>query len=142
MRRLCALLAITTASACASAQMSEPDAHSGRPDAHAGADAPPGTPDAEDSPDAPSGTLLLSEVSLAPTPGELIEVYNPTAAPVTLTYYFLTDVPSYFRLPSGGQTIDSNDFIARFPTGATIAAGDAIVVALDTTANFTTQYGI
>lgn len=139
--------------------MSEPDAHSGRPDAHAGADAPPGTPDAEDSPDAPSGTpdatttppdamtaptatLLLSEVALAPTPGELIEVYNPTAAPVTLTYYFLTDVPSYFRLPNGGQTIDSNDFIARFPTGATIAAGETIVVALDTTANFTTQYGI
>lgn len=138
--------------------MSAPDAHGNRPDAHQSADAPPGTPDAPvDVPDAPSGTpdamapapdaavptatLLLSEVSVAPNAGELIEVYNPTAAAVTLTNYWLTDVPSYFRLPAAGQTIDNADFVARFPAGATIAAGDAIVIAMDTTANFTTAYG-
>jgi len=137
--------------------MSAPDAH-GRVDAHETADAPPGTPDApEDVPDAPSGTpdamvpapdaatptatLLLSEISLAPNAGELIEIYNPTAAAVTLTNYWVTDVPSYFRLPAAGQTIDNADFIAHFPAGATIAAGDAIVIAMDTVANFTTTYG-
>lgn len=93
-------------------------------------------------PVAPAVALLLTEVSLAPNGGEMIEIFNPTGAAVDLGPYYLSDVPSYFRLPASGQTVDNADFIVRFPAGATIAPGAVVVVALDTAANFMTATGV
>ncbi len=96
----------------------------------------------DSGPVAAAAPLLLSEVSLAPNGGEMIEIFNPTAGTVDLSTYYLTDVPSYFRLPASTQTVDNADFIVRFPTGATIAPGAVVVVALDTAANFMTATGV
>jgi hypothetical protein len=152
MRRLAAtVIAISGVTACAAAETAAPDASRADarqgPDADDDVDAPPGTPDAMVDaavplPDAmpAGGHLLLSEVVLTPNAGEMIEVVNPTGSAIDLTNYYLTDVPSYFRLPAGTQTIDGSDFIARFPSGASIAAGAVITIAIDTAANFQTNY--
>jgi len=158
MQRLAATaIAVLCASACAQADLAMPDgphtrpdgrvdAGAGNPDAPIGTpDAPVGTPDAMAStPDATpmGGHLLLSEVVLAPTGGEMVEIVNPTAATVDLSTYYVTDTPTYFRLPAGTQTIDTSDFIARFPAGATIAPGAVITVAIDSAANFQTTYAV
>ena len=121
------------------------------------ADAPPGTPDA--SPDAASPdaaiadasppdamitgattSLLLSEIELAPTGGEFIEIVNPTAQSVALDHYYLTDNGNYWKLPSGAQTLDTGDFIITFKAGSSIAAHGVVTVALDTAANFKTAH--
>ncbi|MBS1119172.1 MAG: uncharacterized protein H6Q90_1400 [Deltaproteobacteria bacterium] len=123
----------------------------GASDAAAKPDAP-GTVDAlvvpgVDGPvsiDAPApaagSSLLLTEVVLAPSTGEFVEIANPTGQTVDLSTYYLSDSGTYFRLPAGSPTVDSTDFIAQFPAGATIAPGAVITVALDTTANFQTAY--
>jgi hypothetical protein len=104
----------------------------------------PSAPSDGPSPDAPAATvapLLLSEVSLAPNSTELVELYNPTSAPVALRNFSISDVPTYFRLPAGGATVDASDFIARFPNGATIPSHGVVTVALDTAANFMAATG-
>jgi hypothetical protein len=98
----------------------------------------------------PSGTahLVLSEIR-AITPGpraEFIEIVNPTTAPVALDLYYLADDDDYFLLPeviAGGGVLDLdavNDFVARFPDGATLAPGQAYVVAFDSVA-FAQEFG-
>lgn len=148
--RLSVLLLATATAACASGGMAKepPDASNHVPvDAKlpgpedAMVDAEPHVP-----PDAPvmpvSGSpLLLTEVVLAPSAGELIEIGNPNTTAVDLSTYYLSDSGNYFRLPAGMPTVDSADFIVKFPAGATIPAGGVITVALDTAANFTTTYG-
>jgi len=94
-----------------------------------------------DAPPAAVAPLLLSELSLAPNSSEMIEVYNPTSAPVALRNFYLTDVPTYFRLPAAGQSADTSDFIVRFPAGAMIPAHGVVTIALDTAVNFTTATG-
>ncbi len=121
------------------------------------ADAAPGGPDAKATgddaavspmPDATTGggggssSLLLTEVVLAPSAGEFIEIANPSNTAVDLSSYYVSDNGSYWRLPGGFTVIDSTDFLAKFPAGASIAAHGVITVAIDTTANFTTTYGI
>jgi hypothetical protein len=104
----------------------------------------PSVPTDGPSPDAPPSVvapLLLTELSLAPNSSEMIEIYNPTSAPVALRNFYLTDVPTYFRLPGGGQTAESSDFIVRFPAAATIPAHGEVTIALDTAANFTAATG-
>jgi hypothetical protein len=122
-----------------------PDAKPGAPDAKPTPDgAPDATVDAMPAPDATPvvvNSLLISEVVLAPTGGEFIEIYNPTAATVALDHYYLSDHGTYWKLPAGGQVLDTGDFIAKFPVGAMIASHAVVTVALDTTANFTTAYG-
>ena len=86
--------------------------------------------------------LILTEISLAPNGGELVELFNPTATAVTLRNYYLTDVPTYFRLPAAAQVVESSDFIVRFPAGATIGPGAVVTVAMDTAANFMTATGV
>lgn len=120
------------------------------------ADAQTGAPDAKEmgdaavtpTDDAPTNTgtggssLLLTEVVLAPSAGELIEIANPSNTAVDLSTYYLSDNGGYFRLPAGLATIDSTDFLARFPAGASIAAHGVITVAIDTSANFMATYGV
>lgn len=81
--------------------------------------------------------LLLTEIIVTPTTNELIEIHNPGSTAVDLSKYYLTDswfVPgpvSYHSLPAGPPALGSNtDFIVKFPTGASIGAGQTIVVAL------------
>src|SRR5690349_5174251 len=80
------------------ADAADTDAPEGDIDAAQGhPDAAPGAPDAKATPDASppdamvqtgtSSSLLLSEIELAPTGGEFIEIVNPTAAPVALDHY-------------------------------------------------------
>lgn len=104
-------------------------------------DAPTDAP-AIDAPPPVIASLLLTEIVLAPTGGELIEVVNPTAAAIDLSNYYLSDAPSYFRLPAGVAAVaaDTSDFVARFPSGASIPAHGVVTVAIDTAANFTTAY--
>jgi hypothetical protein len=89
------------------------DAEGGEVDAPALDAATDASPDAA-LPPSNAAPLLLTELSLAPNGGELIEILNPTAGTVTLTNYYLSDVPTYFR-PPAGQTVVSGDFIVRFP---------------------------
>ncbi|MBA2541248.1 MAG: lamin tail domain-containing protein [Deltaproteobacteria bacterium] len=107
--------------------------------------APPGTPDSSQPADAsqpqPSeASLMITEVALAPAGGELVEIANPTSQTIDLASYYLSDSGNYFRLPAGA-TVDSSDFIVKFPAGATLAPGAVISVAFDTAANFQTTYG-
>jgi hypothetical protein len=88
-----------------------------------------------------AAALVLTEVVLAPTTGEFVEIANPTSQTVDLSTYYVSDSGSYFKLPAGPVTVDSSDFIAQFPAGSTIAPGAVITVAIDTAANFQTVYG-
>lgn len=119
-------------------------------DAPEAPDAEPGAPDARadamptfDAMTGGGGThLLLSEVQLAPSTGEFIEIVNPTAGPVVLDDYYLSDNGTYWKLPAAAQTLDTGDFIVRFEAGSSIAAHAVITVALDTAANFQTADGV
>lgn len=96
--------------------------------------------------------LLISEVVTLPVAGEYVEVFNPTGAAIDLSNYYLTDLSvqgaptsPYHLVPTGaGFTVPTNittDFLVRFPQGATIAPGQAKVVAVDATA-FQTTYQV
>lgn len=89
-----------------------------------------------------AASVLITEVALAPNSGEFIEIANLTAQTVNLSTYYLADSGAYFQLPGGTPALDVNDFIVRFPAGATIAPGGVVTVALDTAANFQTTYGV
>jgi hypothetical protein len=156
------ILLVLGAAACARGGVADPDGAPGAIDARdtidsdpAAPDAPPGGPAdaAPPAPDATPGTpdaappmvgphLLLTEVSLAPNEGELIEIKNPTAGTIDLTNYYVTDAPTYFRLPAGTHTVDTTDFLARFPAGASIPAGGVVTIAVGSAAAFQTNYGV
>ncbi|MCH7496042.1 MAG: lamin tail domain-containing protein, partial [Candidatus Marinimicrobia bacterium] len=95
--------------------------------------------------------LLLSEIVVTPTTGEMIEIYNPNKGPVDLTDYYVTDATNsgsslyYYNIvlqnaTSGGAS--STDFNIRFPAGALIQAGEYQTVALNGSANFFTEFGV
>ena len=94
-----------------------------------------------DAPAAVGAALMLTEIVLAPTGGELAEIYNPTASAVNLGTYYLSDAPLYFKLPAGVAEVaaESSDFVAKFPA-FDLPAGAVATIAIDTTANFTTTY--
>lgn len=102
-----------------------------------------GTP-GEAGPDAPSmtGHLLLSEIQV--TGGfEFIEIYNPTASPILLTNYYLSDCDEYWKVPGLGlaETImlSPTDFLVRFPAGQQLGPGAIAVIAIDEAA-FAAEY--
>ncbi len=135
--------------ACASGGRTTEGADAGpRPDGSSSlVDAPEGAmldaPTPLDTPEPlPAAVLLITEIVLAPSTGELIEITNPTGQTIDLSTYYLSDSGSYFRVPAGNPTVDATDFIVKFPAGATIAPGAVITVALDTVANFQTLYGV
>ncbi|MEM1270838.1 MAG: lamin tail domain-containing protein, partial [Bacteroidota bacterium] len=95
--------------------------------------------------------LLISEVVVTPTAGEYIEIYNPGSSAVDLTDVYLTDAtfagsPStfYYNIVTGTNAGGGSfsDFHARFPNGASIAAGEYQTVSLNGSANFFATYGI
>ncbi len=80
--------------------------------------------------------LLISEVVVGA--GEFIELYNPTGADIDLSNVYLSDyadgAEGWWRLPSGNgfrPGTFSGDFLVRFPAGATVQAGQVVIVALN-----------
>ena len=90
--------------------------------------------------------LLITEFVVTPTAGEFIEIVNPTASPIDLSNYYLTDAVAsndnrYIDLVDGSVATSSSDFLARFPAGATIGAGSFAVISMHDDADFTGEYG-
>jgi hypothetical protein len=105
--------------------------------ATAGQAATPGT-----VPAGVTGThLLISEVGVrglnSATLGdstEFIEIYNPTAATVDLSNFYISDVNGYSALPDIGRVDLAaviTDFAFRFPAGSSIGPGQVKVIAID-----------
>jgi len=95
------------------------------------------------------GDLLISEISVSPTTGEFIEIYNSGASSVDLSDVYLTDatfspnsVYYYNIVINAGGGGGFADFHARFPDAATIAAGEYQTIALNGSADFITAYGV
>lgn len=91
------------------------------------------------------GHLLISEFVVTPTEGEFVEIHNPTAVAVDLSKYYLTDDAfqgnnDYIKVVDGTAAPVGSDFLAKFPDGAMIGAGEYKVIAIDGTA-FITRYG-
>lgn len=89
----------------------------------------------------PGSPLLLSEIVLAPDPGEMIEIVNTSADDVDLATYYLSDSGTYYRMPLD-KTVDNFDFIVKFPDGAHLAGHGVATVAIATAASFNTNYGM
>ncbi len=98
----------------------------------------------------PADHLLITEISVTPTDGEFVEIYNPTDQSVDLSNYYLynsTYGPNgvyFYNIPTGeGYGADSNsDFVVKFPDGASIAPGQYITIAVASASAFNTTYGM
>lgn len=91
--------------------------------------------------------LVVTEVAVTPTPGEFVEVWNPTSAAISLTNVYVYNATfqagdggtscSYPLAVSGGACgTGFSDFNLRFPAGATIAPGEFQTIALTGAANY------
>ncbi len=95
--------------------------------------------------------LLLSEVTVTPTGGEFIEIYNPGSQAIDLSNVYLTDAtytgtPStyYYNIVTGSNAGGGSfgDFHARFPDGASINPGEYQTISLAGSDLFTTTYAV
>ncbi|MEM9553937.1 MAG: lamin tail domain-containing protein [Acidobacteriota bacterium] len=95
-------------------------------------------------------TLLLSQVVVTPTGGELIEITNPTDRYIDLSDVYVTDAtfngdPAalYFNIVTGTAAGGGGfgDFHARFPDGASIAPGESQCIAIAGSDDYFTAYG-
>lgn len=92
--------------------------------------------------------ILITEIVVTPTAGEFVEIYNNTNNTIDLTDYYLTDATYsgggayYYNIVTGTNAGGGGfgDFHARFPAGASIAAGEFQTIAVDG-AGFVTTYG-
>lgn len=98
--------------------------------------------------------LLLTEFAVRPTDAEFLEIYNPTSASVDLSTYYVSDFvlgnqgdeepeSNYYHLTDGVLNPDPafpNDFLARFPDGASLGPGESVVIALHDDAAFTAYW--
>ena len=92
--------------------------------------------------------LMISEVCLSPTGGEFVEIHNPTQTPIALANYYLWDSTHfatstfYWLLATFvDRTWTSSDFLVRFPAQAVIGVGEYQTIAINTLANYTSEYG-
>ena len=106
------------------------------------------TPNGPYAPAPVAAKLLLTEIVVTPTEGEYVEIYNPGTDPVDLSDYYLTDATFdggstyYYQIVEGGGGGGGfGDFHARFPAGASIAAGEYQTVAMHG-ANFVNTYAV
>ncbi len=101
-------------------------------------------------PSDPVPDVLLSEIVVTPTGGEFVEIHNPTADAIDLSDVYLTDATFagggvyYYNIVTGANAGGGGfgDFHARFPDGATIAAGEFQTVALAGSDDFAAAYGV
>ena len=96
--------------------------------------------------------LLLTEITVAAEGAEFIEIHNRSAATVDLSDVYLSDAtfaPNgvfYYNIVTGDRNATGGgrgfgDFSARFPAGATIAAGDYQVISLAGSDAFQAAWG-
>jgi len=101
------------------------------------------------SPSVPTPNILLSEIVVTPTGGEFIEIHNPTGATIGLSDVYLTDATFagggtyYYNIVTGANAGGGGfgDFHARFPDGASIAAGEFQTLALAGSDAYAAEYG-
>lgn len=89
----------------------------------------------------PSTNMLLSEVAVAPTEAEFVEIYNNTGAGQPLHQVYLADYSDYHMITQGSNPPAATDFRVRFPDGVTIADQARLVVSLQSATNFHAVYG-
>lgn len=86
--------------------------------------------------------LLISELAVTPGSSEFIEIWNPTAAPVDLSTYYVSDNAAYYEIATGApwapEGTPGSDFLVQFPAGTTLAP-DAVLV-LTTSPAFETTF--
>ena len=88
--------------------------------------------------------VLITKVGTTPTTAEFVEIYNPTSSQINLSDYYLYNAtnPSsptcryYNAAAPGACGTNSLDFILRFPSGASILAGEYQVIALTSAGAF------
>lgn len=91
--------------------------------------------------------LVISEIVVTPTAGEFFEIHNRGVDPLDLTDVYVTDATGagnfYYNITTGANYGggSSADFHARFPSGASIAAGEYQTVAINGTA-FNGEYAV
>jgi len=96
--------------------------------------------------------LLISEISVTPTAGEYVEIFNPTAAVIDLTNVYVYNATfnaadgglgcKYFLQPSGAACGDAfGDFNLRFPPGALIGPSELQTIAVTGAVNYCFTYG-
>ncbi|MBW2522654.1 MAG: lamin tail domain-containing protein [Deltaproteobacteria bacterium] len=88
------------------------------------------------------GELLLSEVAVEGTTAEFIEIHNPSGREVNLSYVFLADFESYYLIGNGTADPGSEGFLVKFPLGASIEAGETLVVSTQSASEFEESYGV
>jgi MYXO-CTERM domain-containing protein len=84
--------------------------------------------------------LLIVEVSAAPTPAEMIAIYNPGPTTIDLSNYYISDSDLYYKITTSTAPA-SGDFIAGFPAGATIAPGEKQYISIAGAECFKTACG-
>jgi len=97
----------------------------------------------------PVQELLLTEIVVTPTGGEFVEIFNPTASAIDLSDYYLTDATFaggstyYYNIVTGTNAGGGGfgDFLARFPDGASIGAGEYQTIAMTGSTAFFAEYG-
>lgn len=98
-------------------------------------------------------SILISEVSVQGTDQEFIELYNPTAAAVELSQYYLTDLSNvvsnstsmdneFVKVTTGTVKAQQSDFLVRFPDGATIQPEQRLVIVIANGATFESVVGV
>jgi hypothetical protein len=97
---------------------------------------------------APAEEILLTEIVVTPTGGEFVEIYNPTGSAIDLSDFYLTDATFagggtyYYNIVTGSNAGGGgfSDFLARFPDGASIGAGEYQTIALAGSDDFFSEY--
>ena len=93
--------------------------------------------------------LLLTEVVITPTAAEFVEIHNPTDAPIDLSDVYITDAffsggDEYWNIVTLNPDISGgggfSDWHARFPDGASIAAGEYQTLAIAGSDDFFAEY--
>jgi hypothetical protein len=91
--------------------------------------------------------LLITEFCVTPTDGEFVEIYNPTGSTVDLTDYYLADYiynndNDYINIVDDTDSGYYQDFLAKFPDGATIDADEYQVISIHDNDQFEAEYGV
>ncbi|MEZ4439589.1 MAG: lamin tail domain-containing protein [Polyangiaceae bacterium] len=89
----------------------------------------------------PTSHLVISEIVTAPNGAEMVEIYNPTSSTVSLSAVWIADYDTYYLVTQGGTPPQPTDFLARFPSGASIGPGAFRVVSLESATAYQAVYG-
>lgn len=84
---------------------------------------------------------LIQQVVVDPDGVGFVEVLNPTDEPIALQEYHLATVADYFRVVDGGVSLGAQDFLVRFPDGAELLPGSAVVQWTGTGEDFEVAHG-